>query len=278
MKYLLGLFLFFSLHTNAQWSNIANNQCVSFSDIINSNLFVTQNSPVSSNKLVSKYDAANYFFLDPTNAGFNAKTNNQLLSKQDLTSAAVSFNVSYGLSGDAYVGWSSSTDACNYGPSSTNVYVAHATSYSINSFFAINGFPFNSTAWYYTNTYSNAFHTSINANGYYYIDAIQSCNININLTVTFYVDDAGSYIVEANVIGSTLPNTNVTVVGNLSDPDIGIIATNYAITIDANTSNKKIIYGLSSGATHKNCGFVIQSFDPLSNNGQSYSWTAVNKY
>ena len=137
MKYLLGVFLLISISVQAQWASIANNQCVSFADVINSGLFVSQNSPTLSNKLLSKYDASNYFYLDPTNTNFSAKANNQLLSKQDLTAASVSFNISYVLSGDAYVGWASSTDACNYGPSSTNVYVAHATSYSVNSFFAV---------------------------------------------------------------------------------------------------------------------------------------------
>ena len=62
MKYLLGIFLLFSIHVNAQWSNIANNQCVSFADVINSSLFVSQNSPSLSNKILSKTDAAYYFF------------------------------------------------------------------------------------------------------------------------------------------------------------------------------------------------------------------------
>jgi len=276
MKYLLVVFLLFSISVHGQWAAIANNQCVSFSDIINSNLFVTQNSPVSSNKLVSKYDAANYFFLDPTNAGFSAKANNQLLSKQDLTAASVSFNIGYGLSGDAYVGWASSTDACNFGPSSTNVYVAHATSYSVNSFFATNGFPFNSTAWYYTNTYSNAFHTSINANGYYYIDAIQSCTTVVNCTVSFYVDASGNYVVEAN--SSIAPVNDITVTGNLVDGST-TITTGYSIIINSGTSSKKQIVGITPiDPTQRNCTFNITSNTPSSSGSQTYSWTSVNKY
>ncbi|RWZ86784.1 MAG: hypothetical protein EO766_13335 [Hydrotalea sp. AMD] len=276
MKYLLGVFLLTSISVQAQWASIANNQCVSFADVINSNLFVSQNSPTSSNKLLSKYDASNYFYLDPNNTSFATKANNQLLSKQDLTSAADSFNISYGLSGQLYVGWASSTSACDSGSSSPRIYVAHATSYALNSYFATNGFLFSNSAWYYTNTYSNAFHTSINANGYYYIDTIQSCTTVVNCTVSFYVDASNNYVVEAT--SSTAPNTNITVVGNLVDAST-TVSSGYSITINSGTTSKTQIVGIRPlDPTQRNCTFTITSNTPTSFGDQTYSWRSVNKY
>ena len=214
--------------------------------------------------------------MDPTNTGFVAKLSNQLLSKQDFTSASTSFNISYGLSGDAYVGWASSTIACDSGSSSPRIYVAHATGYALNSYFATNGFPFSNSAWYYTNTYNNVFHTSINANGYYYIDAIQSCTTVVNCTVSFYVDASGNYVVEAT--SSIAPTTDITVVGNLVDASTNV-SSGYSIIINSGTTSKTQIVGVTPlDPTQRNCTFTITSNTPTSFGNQTYSWSSVNKY
>lgn len=71
------------------WSSLANNQTVSFSNLqnaVNNGVFslkATIPSP-SSTEQITKSDANTYVYINPNKASFSAKSNNQLVVKQDL--------------------------------------------------------------------------------------------------------------------------------------------------------------------------------------------------
>lgn len=282
MKYLLAVLLLIPSFLNAQWSSIANNQCVSVTDVINSGLYVNAAGAVvgPSNGILYKTSAIQKFALNPTNSGFYAKASNQLLSKEDLTPANTAFTVTYNTAGN---GFTSNTDACSTGPSNYSAglnWSTHlCTSYNTIVYFATDVPALTSGLWYYNNATSDAFKVLTDGSGLFYISQIGCGTVTVSCTVSFYVDASGNYKVEANVVSGTLPNTAITVTGALSDPLEGNVATDYSITIDANTNNKiQTVGALPSNPLQRNCTFLIKSFSPSANEGQTYSWTSVDKY
>lgn len=83
------------------WSAVANSQTVSFNnlqDAVNNSVFVAKATIPSSNECVTKAEADTYVRIDTNNAGYSAKSSNQLILKSDLTALfGVVFEVSSGL-------------------------------------------------------------------------------------------------------------------------------------------------------------------------------------
>lgn len=80
------------------WTGIANNQCVSFSnlqDAINNGYFVQKASFSSTNEQITKTDADAKVYLDTSYAPFAAKASNQLVVKSNLRPTSYAYTIYY---------------------------------------------------------------------------------------------------------------------------------------------------------------------------------------
>lgn len=72
------------------WNDVANNQCVSRSNLsnaISNGVFQQKNSFTSDGREITKSTAADYIYLNPNKASYSAKSSDQLVVKSDLEAA-----------------------------------------------------------------------------------------------------------------------------------------------------------------------------------------------
>lgn len=82
------------------WSSLANNQCISFSNLANAvstGVFTQKEAIPSSPEQITKADAAVYVNINLNKASYAAKQSSQLVVKQDLEAISV-FNYCLGFS------------------------------------------------------------------------------------------------------------------------------------------------------------------------------------
>lgn len=110
------------------WAGIANNQCVScnnLQDAVNNGVFTLKNTIPAVDKQITKTEAAYYVNLNTAYAPFAAKASNQLVVKSNLqgcTNLLYSYTLYFYSSGDNYIGYTTSTAACNATSGSITVY------------------------------------------------------------------------------------------------------------------------------------------------------------
>lgn len=69
------------------WAGLANNQTVSFTNLknaVDTGVFVAKITQTTSAEQTTKSDINTYVYVNPNKASFSAKSNNQLVVKQDL--------------------------------------------------------------------------------------------------------------------------------------------------------------------------------------------------
>jgi hypothetical protein len=81
------------------WSGIANNQCVSFSnlqDAVTTGVFVLKSAITSTAEQITKADANTYVYIDTSYSPYSAKASNQLVVKSDLRGGFLLYGSGFG--------------------------------------------------------------------------------------------------------------------------------------------------------------------------------------
>jgi hypothetical protein len=97
------------------WASLAGNQCVSFTDLqdaVTTGVFTATGTAIpASNQLISKGQVSTYVFIDASNSGFSAKAATQLITRNDLQSAANTLQAYSLNNNDGSTGWATAAEA-----------------------------------------------------------------------------------------------------------------------------------------------------------------------
>ena len=247
-----------ALRTNAQigWSNLANNQAVSWADLqnaVSTGVFAwggTAFPTAATNQCLYKNLAtvSNYAAVT-LNTG---RANNDLLLKSDFTSSATNQINAYGYySSPNFRGWATSGNACDSGKTSSSTLLINysgtlssgsrvKTSAPVNS---LPSFPY----YYYS---SGWLQIAQDANGYY-IASLGTCGgkilVNTSYTINYNIQPASGITISIYSSSGTLATT---ILSNASSAVVGNYLSSGAYYIVISTSQGTAYYSVCDATGH----------------------------